>query len=140
MEKIRKYNVTILRHSCITGKLIWVYRGMSRHAGRDAYYRACKREIERVKHWPEYVAERKAQILKLLNDCLAKFPIDYVLTPEQKKAARTLMKIAEEEPECDMEFYNHVMEERRRREEDKRIRQQMREREALERAAKCVES
>lgn len=135
MEKIRKYNVTVIRRSCITGKIIWFYRGMSKNAANVAYHRAWKHELERVKHWPEVVAERKANILRLLNNCLANLPITAELTPKQKAAVRRLRKMAEEEPECDMDFYNHIIEEQRRRAEDKRIRQQMREREALERAA-----
>lgn len=115
MEKVRKHNVTMIRRSCITGKIVWVYRGMSRNAGYVAYHRAVKHEIERVKHWPEYVAERKAKILKFLSDRMAHFPLDAVLTPEQKAAARTIRKIAETEPELDLDFYNHVIEEQNRR-------------------------
>ena len=136
MEKIRKYNVTMIRRSCITGKLVWVYRGMSRNAGYVCYHRACKHEIERIKHWPEYVENYKASIMRLLNECMAKFPIDYEMTPKQKAAAKRLIEMANNPPECDMEFYNHVIEERRRRAEDKKIRQQMREREAALKAAK----
>jgi len=135
MEKIRKFNVTVIRRSCITGKIIWVYRGMSKNAANVAYHRAWKHELERIKHWPEYVAERKANILKLLNDCLANLPITAELTPKQKAAARRLRKMAETEPECDLDFYNHIIEEQRRRAEDQRIRQQMRQRAVLERAA-----
>jgi hypothetical protein len=135
MEKIRRYNVTMIRRSCITGKIVWVYRGMSKNAGWVAYHRVCKKELERVKHLPEMEAEYKAQILKLLNDCMANLPINAELTPDQKAAAKKLLKMADEMPPYDMEFYNHIVEERRRREEDKRIRQKMREREAAEKAA-----
>ena len=66
---------------------------------------------------------------------MANLPINAELTPDQKAAAKKLLKMADEMPPYDMEFYNHIVEERRRREEDKRIRQKMREREAAEKAA-----
>ena len=55
------------------------------------------------------------------------------LTPEQKQAAKELQAMAKKEPPCDREFYNHIMEERRRRKEDREIRRKMREREEKER-------
>ena len=122
-----------IRRSCITGKVVWVYRGRTKAAAHVAYWRACKAEIERVKQWPEIMARRRAWILKILNDAMANLPIDAELTPEQKQAAKELQAMAKKEPPCDREFYNHIMEERRRRKEDKEIRRKMREREEKER-------
>lgn len=117
MDYKKQHKVTMIRRSCITGKVIWIYRGKSRNAGYQAYHKAVKHELERVKHWPEYVAERRARILKFLNDCLAALPINAELTPKQKAAVRTLKKIADEPQELDLDFYNHIMAEKERRPE-----------------------
>jgi hypothetical protein len=131
-----KHGVTVICYSCLTGKAVWLYRGPSRGAANVAYWRACKKEIEYVRQWPRYVAERKAFYEGILNGCLASLPIDAELTPSQKAAAKVLRKLADEKLPCYMEFYNHIMEERRRREEDREIRRQMRERERLEKLNK----
>ena len=121
--------VTILRRSCLTGKVVWIYRGPSEAAARVAYWRACKREIEFVRSYNERAARRAANIARLLADCTASIPINAELTPQQAEAARELKTIEKKEYVCDREFYNHIMEERRRRQEDREIRRQMRERE-----------
>lgn len=129
MDQLTKHNVTIIRYSCLTGKAVWIYQGLSRHGGRQAYLMAWKKELERVKNWREHVMKRKATIMKILNDCMANQPITGELSPEKQAAARTLLKLAETEPECYRGFYDHIIEERRRRAEDAEIRRQMRERE-----------
>ena len=115
MDYKKQHKVTMIRRSCITGKVIWIYRGKSRNAGYQAYHKAVQHELERVKHWPEYVAERRARILKFLNDRLAALPINAELTPKQKACVRQLKKIADEPQELDLDFYNHIMAERERR-------------------------
>jgi hypothetical protein len=123
------HNVTVIRRSCITGKALWIYQGPSKNAAKVAYHRAVKKEIERVKNYKKELEARKAAVLRILNNCMAALPIGTELTPRQKAAAKTLLAISNEKVPCYMEFYDHIMESRRRREEDRRIRQQMRERE-----------
>ena len=110
----KKGVVTVIRRSCITGKIVWVYRGPSEEAARRAYHRARLREIERVRHWGETVKARADGIMRLLSDCMAKFPINAQLTPDQAEAARTLKAAATMPVPCHMDFYDHIIEEARR--------------------------
>lgn len=122
--------VIVVRKSCITGKVVWLYRGKSRAAARTAYWRACREEVRRVHHWSETTAERKANIITLLNACLADLDITDRLTPQQVVAARQLRSLSKEDIASHREFYEHILEERRRRAEDKEIRRQMRARQS----------
>lgn len=143
----RRHLVTIIKRSCLTGKVVWIYRGVSHNAGRMAYWRACKKELEKVKQWAERMADRKRRLTLMLgssdsntsgngssgNKASGKGSSANMfggeLTDEQRKAARELVRMSKQEPPPDMEFYNHIMEERRRRRQDKDIRRKMRERE-----------
>ena len=120
-------HVTIILKSCLTGKPVWIYRGPSRDSARIAYWRACRSEVERVRHWPEYAARRASNIARLLSDCMADMPIDASLTPSQEEAARQLRSIGKKDFACHRDFYEHVMEERGRRKSDREIRRRMRE-------------
>lgn len=120
--------VTIIRYSCITGQAVWVYQGPSVQAARAAYRRSCEREIKRVRRWKKTVAERKANILHIINACMAGIPIMGGMTVEQMNAARQLQSIANKTIPCCRDFYDHIMEERRRRDADRRLREQMRNR------------
>jgi len=117
--------VIVIRRSCLTGKVIWVYRGPSKGAANKAYIRACHKEVERVRNWDKIVARRQTVLARTLADMLAQVPVDSALTPEQQDAAKELQRIAHEKLEVNLDFYNHIMEERRRREEDKKIRRKM---------------
>lgn len=127
MKKKRIYRQIV--KSCLTGKVVWIYRGPSREAARQAYWRACRKEIERVRRWGEHAARRVADVTRILTECTEGLPINAELTPQQKDAARQLRSIIKSAPECPREFYDHIMEERRRRAEDREIRRKMRERE-----------
>ena len=132
MEEKKKYPVTIIRRSCLTGKPVWIYRGPSREAAKMAYWRACKSEIEYVTGWAKRMEEQASILNRFLSECVAKIPINAELTQVQKNAIRNIRRIIKNPEPCYMEFYNHIMEERRRRAEDREIRRQMREREQQE--------
>jgi hypothetical protein len=121
-----------LRYSCITGKAVWACFATSYKAEWKAYKKACEAEIERVRTWSEHAAEYRNGILRALNKLTSSIPIGQEMTPEQRAAARAIKKLADTPLECDMEFYNHIMEERRRKAEDKAIREQMKKRRMLE--------
>ena len=87
-----------------------------------------------MRNWSERMAQRTASITRFLTDLLADKPIDAELTPEQQEAAKELQAISKKQLEGRSEFYDHIMEQRRRREEDREIRRKMREREAAEKA------
>lgn len=153
----RRHLVTIIKRSCLTGKVVWIYRGASRNAGRHAYWKACKKELEKVKQWAERMADRKRRLTLMLgfsdsssssgngssgNKASGKGSSANMfggeLTDEQRKAARELVRMSKQEPPPDMEFYNHIVEERRRRQQDRDIRRKMRERD--QKAAEGKES
>lgn len=116
-----KKQVIVIRKSCITGRAVWIYRGPSRNAAYVAYSRACRKEVQRVRNWSVRVAERRAFILGLLNEWLADIPITQPLTPQQEAAAKEIRALAIRGVDCELEFYNHIMEERRRRMETRRL-------------------
>lgn len=121
--------LTVIRRSCLTGKAVWLYQGLTKTASNMAYCRACKREIERVKNWAEKIERRKSNILRLMNDCLAGLPLTAELTDTQKSAVLLLKKTSNERLVCDSDFYEHILTQKTRREEDAKIRRQMRMRE-----------
>lgn len=123
-----KGGVLVIRKSCLTDKVVWIYWGPTRRSANVAYHRACKKEIKRVNNWGQRAEQRRREILNVLNECLADIPITEALTPQQAESARQLRNLSKEDIACHREFYEHIMEERRRREEDKRIRRQMAER------------
>lgn len=120
----KQKQVIVIRRSCLTGRVVWIYRGPSRNAAYVAYHRACRKEVQRVRHWSERNAERRACILRLLNEWLADIPITTPLTPEQVTAAKEIRALARRDIACDHEFYDHIMEERRRRAEAKRLKRE----------------
>lgn len=128
MKKEKPNRVIVIRRSCLTGKVVWVYCGTSKRGADTAYWRACRAEVTRVRRWGEKAAERRSRIMAILNAALADLNITATLTPEQKAAAKKLSALSREDIACHREFYEHVIEERRRRAEDHVVRQQMRER------------
>lgn len=128
--------MTVIVRSCLTGKAVWIYQGPSKAACRKAYWRACKREMERVARWNETVDERRASLQRLLAELTARLPPMGELPPEKKAAAKVIASMAAERPKCDTAFYDHIVETRRRREEDRLIRQRMREHDAMRDAYK----
>ncbi|MBR5395766.1 MAG: hypothetical protein IK144_11920 [Bacteroidaceae bacterium] len=121
--------ITIIQKSCLTGQAVWIYRGPSERSARLAYWRACKRELERVRQWGETLAKRRSNIQRLLScDSSSSSVLDAGLTAEQIEAAKQLLAIGKRETDGKTEFYNHIIEERRRRSIDREIRRKMRER------------
>ena len=114
MTKISLHSFTVIRNSCITGKAVWIYQGPSRHAAWKAYRRACIREVERMRNWSQAAAQRRENIRRMLNECLADKPFTDILPDQQKTAARQLIALSKESGSCYCDFYNHIMEERRR--------------------------
>ena len=112
---MNKIHLPKLRKSCLTGKAIWIFQGFSKRAEYQAYHRACRCEVERVKHWDERMGKRKANIMRMLNDCVSVIPMTVELSSEQAEAVRCLQAVANEKVERDNDFYAHIQEVRRRR-------------------------
>ncbi len=124
----QKHLVTIIRRSCVTDKVIWIYRGPSQIAAKRAYYRARCKEIERVRHWAEATNRRRTNINDLINHFLAELPITAVLTDEQKETLCKIQNICNQDIMCDTEFYEHIRAMERQKTYDRNIRRRMRER------------
>lgn len=120
--------VTVILRSCLTGRPVWIYTGPSEEAAAKAYRRACKREMKRVRRWAGIAARRKASVMAMIGALTEGLPSPKDMQPAQRAAVR-LLTSASEAPPCSREFYDHIMEERRRRERDRKVRRQMRERE-----------
>lgn len=125
MQKKKRRDVVVILRSCLTGVVVWIYMGPNKEAMRKAYQRACKAEIEYVRNWPKVVAERRANIARFINDCTANLPLTGELTQKQKDALKRLHAMEKQEMPCYMEFYNHIMEMRRRCAKDTRYRRQV---------------
>lgn len=112
--------VVIIRYSCLTGKAVWIYQGASHKAAKWAYWMACKKEVQRYRYWAQLVELRKQNIARFLAACTERLPLTQDMTPEQKSAARQLLKIKKRNEVCDHEFYDHIVEEAKRRSEASR--------------------
>lgn len=124
----QKHLVTIIRRSCVTDKVIWIYRGPSQIAAKRAYYRARCKEIERVCHWQEVTNRRRSNINLLINNLLADLPIMTSLTSEQEEVLRQIQEICNQDIRHDTEFYAHIRAMERQKTSDRNIRRRMRER------------
>lgn len=101
----------IIKRSCITGQIVWVYRGLSSSGAVRAYRRVRRVEMKRVRQWHERIERKRRAIAQLLNDCLAAIPLTAQLTSEQQAAVHRLKAISEEPGEYCNDFYNHIIEE-----------------------------
>jgi hypothetical protein len=117
----------VIRKSSITGRAVWIGKFLTKGAVRAAYHRACVKERERIKNWGDKIERRRRNIMHLLNDCLDRVGFTQQLTREQRAAARQLQKMANENIVCDTQFYDHIVEDSRRREEIHRFRKKERE-------------
>lgn len=110
--------VIIIKRSCLTGRIVWVYQGPSEVAARKAYWRACKKEVRRIRTWMKRMSRRKKLLMSIIthdDSSSSSSTILKKLNPEQRKAARKIMQLAKNEPQPDREFYNHIVEEAKRR-------------------------
>ena len=115
MNKCKKH-ITIIKRSCLTGKAVWIYQGASHQTARIAYWKACKREIHRVRYlWGLMEARRGKNIARLLTACTEQMPLTSQLKPEQKKAAQQLQQSAKRGTSCDRDFYEHIVAEGKHR-------------------------
>lgn len=120
MTKRKHYKITAIRRSCINGKAVWISKSPSKAAEQLAYWRACKHEVERVRQWGETVLRRKSNVQRMLNGLMANLPVTDTLTEKCREAARQIVSISESCTACCSDFYNHIMEERSRRNGNRR--------------------
>lgn len=113
----KKRIITIIRRSCLTGIPVWIYRGPSTEAARRAYRLACKKEVRRVRMWMQKVNERRRNLSRFVARLTASLPPESDLTQVQRDALRMLRNMEKAEYVCHRDFYEHIMEETRRRNE-----------------------
>lgn len=115
MTKQKQRIMRVIRKSCLTGRAIWIGHKRSHEGEWKAYKRAARREIERIRNWGNVMERRKANVKRMLSSITANIPLRGNLTMEKKKAARELNTIADKTPSPDNGFYNHLIEELRKR-------------------------
>lgn len=119
MIKQKNHIITFVKRSCITGNIVWVYRGKSQEGARKAYWRACKREVRRVRQWMSKMSERKHRLMQILagGDSSSSYSayIRDSMSSEQHKAVHEIAQMCKTQPPKYGEFYDHIIEEARRR-------------------------
>lgn len=110
--------VVVLKRSCLTGRIVWAYQGNSEEGARKAYWRACKKEVRRVRNWMQRMARRRRQLLRIITHSDSSSVSSSMLksmNPQQREAARKIIQLAKKEPPMDRAFYDHIIEEAKRR-------------------------
>ena len=116
-RKQRKYKVTVIRRSCLTGVPVWLYRGPSLQAASQAYRKACRAELEYMRNLRQEADRRCRNIMNILTACTASMPLTAEMTAGQKEAARKLKAICSQLQPAASEFFEHIVEEKRRQDE-----------------------
>ena len=114
MKKHHRHQYIRIVRSCLTGKAVWIYQGSSVAGAKLAYWKACKKEVKRVRMWMQKVNERRRNLRRFISECTASLPLTVELTLEQKDSAHELQFIDKDNQSCHREFYDHIMEEARR--------------------------
>ncbi|MFW5563415.1 MAG: hypothetical protein ACOCNX_00810 [Prevotella sp.] len=110
----RSDKVVKVKRSCITDKIVWVYIGSSDEGARKAYWRACKKEVRRVRQWNSRMEERKQRLMHIIAICNSGSTSSSSfkrLAPQQRKAARRIVSQCKSQPVQERDFYNHILEE-----------------------------
>lgn len=113
--KPKRKILRIIRRSCLTGHAVWVMQGRSSDTVRMHYWRACRKEIERFRKWASVVERRRSNIMRMISDMTAGLPAVGDIPPATAAALKELRRMAEREPDRDLSFYEHIVEERRRK-------------------------
>lgn len=118
MEKVRgkKRMMMVLHRSALTGKVVWMHHDMTYDARYKAYKRACMREINRMRQWTALVNRRRRNVTRLLSELTSHLPILGDIPKEQREAAKVITQLADKGLEKQSDFYEHIREEKRQRE------------------------
>lgn len=117
MKETRK-KITIVKRSCINGKIVWVYHGVSQGAAHFAYWQACKKEVRRVRQWKNKMKERRRKLTHILtggNSSSVSSSVMRTLSDRQRKAAYEMLRLCNKQPVQTGDFYDHIIEEARQR-------------------------
>lgn len=105
-------NTTTIKYSCITQQAVWLYIGPTKKSMLRAYYRTVERERNRQHQWPKVQQRWRANITRLLDECIASLPLLGTLTKSQREAIRTLRTMADNPPEFSSPLLDHDHERR----------------------------
>lgn len=105
-------NTTTIKYSCITQQAVWLYIGPTKKSMLRAYYRTVERERNRQHQWPKVQQRWRANITRLLDECIASLPLLGTLTKSQREAIRTLRTMADNPPEFSSPLLDHDRERR----------------------------
>lgn len=103
---------TTIKYSCITGQAVWLYVGPTKKSMLRSYYRTVQRERKRQRQWPKVQRQWRANITRLLDECIASMPLMGDLTKNQREAIRTLRTMADNPPEFVSPMLDHDSERR----------------------------
>lgn len=109
---------TYVKRSCLTGEIVWVCRSTSRSAAYCAYWRTCKHEVTRIRHWMQRMEKRKRRLLGIIihdDSSSASSAALREMTPAQRRAVNEVKRIIERQPSKHSDYYDHIIEEARRR-------------------------
>ena len=120
MTKRKKRMLKVIRKSALTGKAVWVGHKRSYQTEWRAYKRACCKEVNRMRQWAHTVNRRRKNILRFLGKLTDSLPIPSDIPEEQRSAAKSITQIADADPAKQSDFYDHICEERRQRENAKK--------------------
>lgn len=114
-----KQKKLFVKRSCLTGEIVWCKFCASEGAARIAYWRACKNEVRRVRHYAQRMKERRRKLLLVIgwsdSSSASSVGIREGMTPNQRKAVREIAKLDKDRPPQSGDFYEHIKEEARRR-------------------------
>lgn len=115
--KRKKQMMKVIKRSVLTGKAIWIGHRRTYHAEWIAYMRACEKEMRRMRQWTTTVRQRKENVMRLLGELTARLQNRRHgdMPQELREATRTLTRLSEETPPRQSDFYDHICEERRRK-------------------------
>ncbi len=110
--------ILVVKRSCLTGRIVWMYHGTSEEAARKAYWRACKKEVWHIRNWTKRNSRRRRLLLNIVmrsgisSESSTSFK---QMNPEKRKLVRKIIQLANGAPTPDRGFYNHIIEEAKRR-------------------------
>ena len=113
--KRKKRILKVIRKSALTGKAVWVGHARTYKNEWENYKAACRKEVNRMRQWAHTVNRRKRNVMRLLGKLTEGLPIIGDIPPELRAAAKSITQIADDEPPKHSDFYDHIKEESRQR-------------------------
>lgn len=115
IKQTKPKNFIVCVRSVVTGRIVWMWKGISKRATQKAYERACRSEEGRVRKWNKSVRRRHDNIRQFLNDLMSAKNPSEAMVKEAVAAVRSIEAMAETKSVCDKDFISHVRTMRDRR-------------------------